>query len=45
MSFKDLPKEWRNKIILLRILAVSLPIILLFYIWFTLGSLLSVMVG
>lgn len=45
MRFKDLPKEWRNKIIFLRILAVSLSIIFLLYVWFTLGSLLRVMVG
>lgn len=43
MKFKDLPQKWKITVIILRILAVALPIALIANIWMTLGSLLMVM--
>lgn len=45
MKFKDLPQKWKITVIVLRILAVALPIALIANIWMTLGSLFMVMVG
>ena len=45
MKFKDLPQKWKITVIILRILAVALPIALIANIWMTLGSLLMVMMG
>ena len=43
MKFKDPPQKWKITVIILRILAVALPIALIANIWMTLGSLLMVM--
>ena len=43
MKFKDLPQKWKITVIILRILAVALPIALIANIRMTLGSLLMVM--
>lgn len=45
MKFKELPQNWKITVIILRILAVALPIALIANIWMSLGSLFMVMVG
>ncbi len=45
MKFNELPQNWKTVVIILRIIAVALPIALIANIWMTLGSLLMVMVG
>ena len=45
MKFNELPQKWKITVIVLRILAVALPIALIANIWMTLGSLFMVMVG
>ncbi len=43
MKFKELPKFWKNLIIALNIVNVSLLILLVCYIWTSLGDLVKVM--
>ena len=45
MKIKELPQKRKITVIILRILAVVLPIALIANIWTTLGSLFMVMVG
>lgn len=45
MKFNELPQNWKTVVIILRIIAVALPIAFIANIWMTLGSLLMVMVG
>ena len=45
MRFNELPQQWKTAVIILRILAIALPIAFIANIWMTLGSLLMVMVG
>lgn len=45
MRFNELPQKWKTAVIILRILAIALPIAFIANIWMTLGSLLMVMVG
>lgn len=45
MKFNELPRNWKTAVIILRIIAVALPIALIANVWMTLGSLLMVMVG
>ena len=45
MKFNELPQKWKIIVIILRIMAVVLPIALIVNVWMTLGSLIKVMVG
>lgn len=45
MKFKELPKKWKIIVIILRIMAVVLPIAFILNVWMTLESLIKVMVG
>ena len=45
MKFNELPQKWKTTVIILRMIAVALPIAFIANIWITLGSLLMVMIG